>query len=164
MKFTQSQHSIEQVILSFETLMSHLQKLMNKNGQTKPIKNTKLGELHNQLKNINNLPDEDAAALALTISNYNQVNHLFDGSLDISFHEHEILDLITGQPILDGSNDKSADRLFELCMAIRFARGSKGKSKVNLATEWRHYRRRCTSDRMQKYSKREKGQVKDQIC
>ncbi|WP_447780210.1 hypothetical protein [Pseudomonas plecoglossicida] len=135
MRFTQSHHSIDQVVLNFEALMSHLQSLMNKGGQTKSIKNTKFGELHEQLLNINSLSDEEVAALALTISNYNQVNHLFDGSLDISFHEHEILDLITGQPILDGSNDKSTDRLFELCMAIRFARGLRGKSKIDLATE-----------------------------
>jgi hypothetical protein len=135
MKFTQSHHTIKDVIENFETLMSHMQKLINNSGQTKLIKNTKLGEMHNQLVNIKNLTDDQAAALALTISNYNQVNRIFDGSLDISFKDHEVLDLITGQLTLEGPNDKSSDRLFELGMAIRFARGSMGTFTVNLETE-----------------------------
>lgn len=55
MKLTQSHHTIKDVIENLETLMSHMQKLINDSGQTKSIKNTKLGKMHNQLVNIKNL-------------------------------------------------------------------------------------------------------------
>ena len=132
MKFTQSHHTIEDVIEDFEALMSHMQKLINNSGKATLIKNTKLGEMHDQLVNIKNLNSDHAAAFALIISIYNQINRLFDGSLDISFKDHEVLDLVTGRLTLEGPNDKSSDRLFELGMAIRFARGSMGSFAVSL--------------------------------
>lgn len=135
MKFTQSHHTIEDVIEDFEALMSHMQKLINNSGKATLIKNTKLGEMHDQLVNIKNLNSDHAAALALIISVYNQINRLFDGSLDISFKDHEVLDLVTGRLALEGPNDKSSDRLFELGMAIRFARGSIGSFAVSLETD-----------------------------
>jgi len=134
MKFTRERYSTGDLIEKFEILMSHLQKLMKESGSNTLIKNTKLGEMLAQLENINDLDDEDAAALALVIATYNQINFLFDDQLDISFNKNEILHVITGQSSFAEVNDKSADKLFELGMATRFARASQNKVKINLTT------------------------------
>lgn len=125
-------HSLEDITSQFNRLISSLEKLLKTIRPRSNVKNTRLGKIRRDLDKILELETPEITKLLEIIIKLNQINVIFDSSIE--FKNEDIIRLIEGEyDLLNDDKVKSHDYVFEFITGARFALANEGSEKVSLS-------------------------------
>lgn len=132
MNGVKTSHGLEGAKAGFEKLLNNLSNVLADVRPRTNILNTKLGNLKNDLSNIENLDSHSLSKVAELVVKYNAINSLFESN--IQYDKDDLIKIIEGKAdYLTDSNEKYNDFIFELITGVRFFKAFKGKAvKVDL--------------------------------
>lgn len=103
-------HSLENLISSFDSLISNLQKLLKENSPRTNVNNTRIGHIRRDLNKVFELDVPEMTKLFELVIKLNQLNVIFDK--EIEFNNKDLIKLVEGKyDLLTDDEIKSHDFL-----------------------------------------------------
>lgn len=130
-----TEFTFENLIDSYNQLLTNIQLFLEKDQKKLQISSTKLGAYKKKLEKILDLEDQEIADLIGIINKYLQLNFfLQDDVSNIKFNKEDFIKAINGQHILQDTDETYNNFFFELSLGSRFIKRYKKSIQIDLSS------------------------------
>ncbi|SEL57572.1 hypothetical protein [Acinetobacter sp. DSM 11652] len=128
-----TEFSFENLVESYNQLLTNIQLFLQKNQKNLQVSSTKLGTYKKKLENILELDNEEIANLIGIVNKYLQLNFfLQDDTPNLKFNKEDFIKAIKGQSVLQDTDETYNNFFFELSLGSRFIKKYKTSIEINL--------------------------------
>lgn len=128
-----TEFTFENLIESYNQLLTNIQIFLQKNQSTLQVSSTKLGVYKKKLEKILELDNQEIADLIGIVNKYLQLNFFLQEDIsNIKFNKENFIKAINGQHILQDTDEKYNNFFFELSLGSRFIKKYKKSIEIDL--------------------------------